>query len=293
MGRSGSDAGGTVASLCAGGSEASGVSAGAAESSLGSGMYDGTQFLAGPFGSERPTWCSADGGHWTALTPEEQDTAPAIQRGRSSLNGLTFTLRGGRELWVTDGQGRAVELTADFTSFLASYDMADVQAYPVPQGIRVEVYSRYGYETGASHTYPAAELKQRLAAAQPELLRVTVDGKPVTFPISLYQVSGCTMAPLRQMAQALGYTFDYDGSSGTAVCARGTDTISVRAASTQATVNGKTTNWLAVPAELRGMGVRIEDDVVIRPDGRPEYLTAAIPRRPDDVEAWVSGLIAD
>ena len=95
-------------------------------------------------------------------------------------------------------------------------------------------------------------MKQRLAAAQPELLRVTVDGKPVTFPISLYQVSGCTMAPLRQMAQALGYTFDYDGSSGTAVCARGTDTISVRAASTQATVNGKTTNWLAVPAELRG-----------------------------------------
>ncbi len=81
-----------------------------------------------------------------------------------------------------DGQGRAVELTADFSSFLASYDMADVQAYPVPQGIRVEVYSRYGYETGASHTYPAAELKQRLAAAQPgafrpELLRVAGNGK--------------------------------------------------------------------------------------------------------------------
>ena len=261
------------------------VSAGAAESSLGSGMYDGTQFLAGPFGSERPTWCSADGVHWTALTPEEQDTAPAIQRDRSSLNGLTFTLRGGRELWVTDGQGRAVELTADFTSFLVSYDMADVQAYPVPQGIRVEVYSRYGYETGASQTYPAAELKQRLAAAQPELLRVTVDGKPVTFPISLYQVSGCTMAPLRQMAQALGYTFDYDGSSGTAVCARGTDTISVRAASTQATVNGKTTNWLAVPAELRGgifcVPVRFfaeaaGADVTWDAAGQTFYLTTAI-----------------
>ena len=49
---------------------------------------------------------------------------------------------------------------------------------------------------------------------------------------------------------------------------------------------------LRVPAELRGMGVRIEDDVVMREDGRAEYLTAAIPRRPDDVEAWVSGLIA-
>ena len=524
------------------------VCAGAAESSLGSGMYDGTQFLAGPFGSERPAWRSADGVHWTALTPEEQDTAPAIQRGRSPLNGLTFTLRGGRELWVTDGQGRAVELTADFSSFLASYDMADVQAYPVPQGIRVEVYSRYGYETGASHTYPAAELKQRLAAAQPvafqpELLRVagngklllgqarsgtdgmenlyttdgltwktaegmpagrllpyngksfvvvsgepagvyasedgltwkslegtpfqpereavladytflwtgteyiscrtveepygphgargdwtsawntrvcfadenfqligshdfganvtgvgwadgvyyaqaggtvyssadrthwtattltsipaapaaapytlrvtgtqveaapagssqfvplftapseglrailrrgesvyavelvdaggrtedvqvftaaqmaakfpkelrvTVDGKPVTFTISLYQVSGCTMAPLRQMAQALGYTFDYDGASRTAVCTRGTDTISVRAASTQATVNGKTTNWLAVPAELRGgifcVPVRFfaeaaGADVTWDAAGQTFYLTTAI-----------------
>lgn len=261
------------------------TAAGAVESGLGGGWYDGTQFLACPFQSAQPTWRSADGAHWTALTPEEQAALPALRRGRAELNGLQFLLRGGRELWVTDGQGRAVELTADFTSFLASYDMADVQAYPAPRGIRVEVYSRYGYETGASHTYPAAELKQRLAAAQPELLRVTVDGKPVTFPISLYQVSGCTMAPLRQMAQALGYTFDYDGSSGTAVCARGTDTISVRAASTQATVNGKTTNWLAVPAELRGgifcVPVRFfaeaaGADVTWDAAGQTFYLTTAI-----------------
>lgn len=79
----------------------------------------------------------------------------------------------------------------------------------------------------------------QMAAKFLKELRVTVDGKPVTFPISLYQVKGCTMAPLRQMAQALGYTFDYDGSSGTAVCTRGTDTISVRAGNTQATVNGR------------------------------------------------------
>lgn len=49
---------------------------------------------------------------------------------------------------------------------------------------------------------------------------------------------------------------------------------------------------LRVPAELRGTGVRIEDDVVVREDGRIDYLTAAIPRTADDVEAWVSGLIA-
>jgi len=40
------------------------------------------------------------------------------------------------------------------------------------------------------------------------------------------------------------------------------------------------------PAEFRGIGVRIEDDVAITSDGY-ENLTAAIAKRPEDVEAWV------
>ena len=39
-------------------------------------------------------------------------------------------------------------------------------------------------------------------------------------------------------------------------------------------------------AEFRGIGVRIEDDVVITADGC-ENLTAAIPRHPADLEAWM------
>jgi Xaa-Pro aminopeptidase len=44
-----------------------------------------------------------------------------------------------------------------------------------------------------------------------------------------------------------------------------------------------------VPEELRGIGVRIEDDILVTDDGH-ENLSAALPRDPDEVVAWMARL---
>ncbi|MFE2744139.1 aminopeptidase P family protein [Streptomyces scopuliridis] len=46
---------------------------------------------------------------------------------------------------------------------------------------------------------------------------------------------------------------------------------------------------LTVPEEYRGIGVRIEDDILVTEDGN-RNLSAALPRRADEVEAWMAAL---
>jgi Xaa-Pro aminopeptidase len=45
-------------------------------------------------------------------------------------------------------------------------------------------------------------------------------------------------------------------------------------------------NDRTVPAELRGIGVRIEDDIAVT-DGSPVNLSAGLPRDPDEITAWM------
>ncbi len=45
-------------------------------------------------------------------------------------------------------------------------------------------------------------------------------------------------------------------------------------------------NDLLLPPEMRGIGIRIEDDVLMTEHG-PEWISAGIPKQIDDVEAWM------
>ncbi len=48
---------------------------------------------------------------------------------------------------------------------------------------------------------------------------------------------------------------------------------------------------LLVPEELRGIGIRIEDDILVTPEGATN-LSASLPREPRAVEEWMAGLRA-
>ena len=49
------------------------------------------------------------------------------------------------------------------------------------------------------------------------------------------------------------------------------------------------TNDLTVPEEYRGIGVRIEDDILITADG-PINLSNGLPREVADIEAWMADI---
>lgn len=147
---------------------------GPAPSYTSGGRYDGTQFLACSFQSNKPVLYSDDGITWNQFTMEEMDTLSPLQLERIELNGYTFQCDRDGNVWVTDGSGLQARL-AEFDAFTQrGFLPSEIQAYPVPQGIRVIVYAKFDYEMDYAHTYSLQTLNTLLGGGRPAQSGISV-----------------------------------------------------------------------------------------------------------------------
>lgn len=94
----------------------------------------------------------------------------------------------------------------------------------------------------------AAEVKQ--ASAQLQELSLWVDGKKLSLPSQVVKVNGVALAPMKELAEALGAVSAVETKSGAMILRYGGLTMSLEAGSKEAIVNGKTV-YLQAPAILQ------------------------------------------
>lgn len=82
-------------------------------------------------------------------------------------------------------------------------------------------------------------------------IRVTVDGRLLSFDVPPQIVDGRTLVPLRAIFEALGASITWDGATQTVTAVRGDRTVILQVGAPTATVNGQPVT-LAVPAQIIG-----------------------------------------
>ncbi|MDF2837127.1 MAG: copper amine oxidase domain protein [Paenibacillus sp.] len=101
--------------------------------------------------------------------------------------------------------------------------------------------------TAGSQAY-AAEAKQ--TAVQSQESSLWIDGKKLTLPKPVVKVNGVALAPMKELADALGAVSVLEVKSGAMILRYGSLTMSLAAGKKEAIVNGKTV-YLATPAMLQ------------------------------------------
>ncbi|MHA6485397.1 trypsin-like peptidase domain-containing protein [Paenibacillus sp. strain BS8-2] len=96
----------------------------------------------------------------------------------------------------------------------------------------------------------AAALKPVTAQAQTQTLSLWVDGKELTLSSPLVQVNNVALAPMKELADALGAVSVLETKSGAMIVRYGSLTLSMAAGKKEAVVNGKTV-YLSTPAMIQ------------------------------------------
>lgn len=90
-----------------------------------------------------------------------------------------------------------------------------------------------------------------VAVANPAEIKVTVDGKALTFDVPPMIIQGRTMVPVRGVLEALGATVKWEGTTQTVTAVKEDITVTMEIGKSYLTVNGKTVQ-LEVPPTLEG-----------------------------------------
>ena len=114
------------------------------------------------------------------------------------------------------------------------FSPSEIQAYPVPQGIRVIVYAKFDYEMDYAHTYSLQTLNTLLGGGRPAQSGTQRKHRwgAGAFSCRTLPGEGLHHGPMRAMAEAMGYTFSYNAVTGTAVCTKSGSAIEVSVDST-------------------------------------------------------------
>ena len=195
-------------------------------------------------------YASADGVTWTLSDRTDLPQASLAPQGEQVRTFAPGDVSDGQLIYrLADGQ---IQCSVDGVYFLplTETDGTSLAVYPCEGGAVVQGLD----EGGFALTTLAVDRAQTSAAWQAQfpdpLWYATLDGTYVgTADVPFYRVNGIMMAPLRVLAETLGFTVTWDPEANTAVCVKGDESLTVYLGTTRAVLNGEE-KPMAQPSEV-------------------------------------------
>ena len=212
--------------------------------------FDNTYYAQVADGEGSAVYASPDGAAWTlsdrtglpqAVTAPQGELVKTFAAGDVSDGELVYRLK--------DGE---IQVSADGVYFLplAQTQGVSLAVHPCEGGAVVQALDEGGFALTTLAVDRAQTLFDWRAQFPDPLWYATLDGDYVgTDDVPFYRVNGIMMAPLRVLAETLGFTVTWEPETNAAVCVKGDQSLTVYLGTTRAVFNGEE-RPMAQPCEV-------------------------------------------